>query len=138
MTEREAKLISRLLDGQMLWEAAEAAGLSDIEAELTLMWTTSAYCGGHPIDRNHDLKTDELHRILRLFNQAADRDCADGKRRWCQFHLGWTESRGNPCGGCPCDLQIDPAGGLGRPRRYCDNACRQWAYRRRTADRQVT
>lgn len=51
----------------------------------------------------------------------------------CEKH-GWCEmpsSRWTTCEYCPCPVFIE--GGTGRPQRYCSDACKQVAYRRRRA-----
>lgn len=58
----------------------------------------------------------------------------------CDLH-GWQQviSTAARCQGCPCELSRDhdfssfgrELSGSGRPRRYCSDACRQRAYRRR-------
>ncbi|ANZ37190.1 hypothetical protein BBK82_15075 [Lentzea guizhouensis] len=52
---------------------------------------------------------------------------------FCERH-GWSEpgSEARTCLACPCFVA---AAEEGRPRRYCSDACRQAAYRRRKSDR---
>lgn len=84
---------------------------------------------------------DLVHRLARIqiafdVNQAAD--AGDPDLVWCESH-GWTDLLGLPaCAECPCEMPTGPMADLdriGRPRRYCSNACRQRAYRRRRRNR---
>ncbi|MEV6281067.1 hypothetical protein [Nocardia sp. NPDC051832] len=57
------------------------------------------------------------------------------QRVWCERHEKWCDqekSERDRCAGCPCKVDRHPIDtGPGRPRRYCDKACKQAAYRRR-------
>lgn len=72
------------------------------------------------------LDGDGLAAVYRHLGSLADRGLVR-----CPRH-GWVDKPSAPCLGCPCSV-----GGwnqdLGRPRRYCSDACRQAAYRRRRA-----
>ncbi|WP_280489949.1 hypothetical protein [Nocardia carnea] len=83
--------------------------------------------------RAYDLDEDDFAQILKRLTEIAEID--DASLTWCDFH-GWTECHGMPpCPACQCELPAPPDAffdlDFGRPRRYCSNACRQRAYRRR-------
>jgi hypothetical protein len=83
-----------------------------------------------------DLTDDEIHGITKYLERITLRDADIDPLIWCKYH-GWTEPLEFPkCGGCPCEVPPDNFGQLaplGRPRKYCSNACRQRAYRRRAS-----
>lgn len=80
----------------------------------------------------------ELHGVARQIELPVMSLAGQPDVVWCDHH-GLSERRKRPtCQGCPCELAIDPFAfrfSYGRPRRYCSNACRQRAYRRRRAER---
>ncbi|WP_280357508.1 hypothetical protein [Nocardia otitidiscaviarum] len=92
-----------------------------------------------------DLWADEAERpdleaLACTMYQIAQRPRKNESLIWCDSH-GWLEPYSfGECAECPCRLptyfpnpSLDAGG---RPRRYCSNACRQRAYRkRRKADR---
>ncbi|UAK31268.1 hypothetical protein K8O92_26090 [Nocardia asteroides] len=80
--------------------------------------------------------------LARTMAQIAQRVRENQPLIWCDLH-GWLEPYGyGQCDECPCRLPTySPTPNLdigGRPRRYCSNACRQRAYRRRLKNREDT
>lgn len=84
----------------------------------------------------------ELARKLVKIEIGARAKGDQAELSWCDSH-GWTHLIGlSSCAGCPCELPSEFVIGLqtaiGRPRRYCSNACRQRAYRVRRRARDTT
>lgn len=137
---RDADLVRRVMDGESLHGIARA----DQVAYAVVHHRFSAAVSRlrhpsrsllRPFDGDRPLNPDEIHGIVARLDRTIENSMRS-TLTWCDHH-GWTESLGfSRCGGCPCEIGGTADFGLlpslGRPRKYCCDACRQRAYRRRS------
>ncbi|MEU2043803.1 hypothetical protein [Nocardia niwae] len=132
-----AEIIRRVFIGTSLLRIAAEDGVSLLEvrgqfnAALSQLRHPSRAAGL----RTHELDEDDFTQIVRQLTKNAESE--ELPLVWCEHH-GWTDPQGRTqCPECNCELTTsandDAISGVefGRPRRYCSNACRQRAYRRR-------
>ncbi|MEU4314340.1 hypothetical protein [Nocardia sp. NPDC024068] len=144
LSPERAELVQRLKSGMSLRQIADTQPNMTYERAQRQFYAVQSQLR-HPsramlLDRVlRDLTDDEIHGITRHLERIALRDADAAPLSWCKYH-GWTEPLGFPqCGGCPCEVPPEIFGDLaplGRPRKYCSNACRQRAYRRRVGSQQ--
>lgn len=132
--EEDVQLIRLIADGASLRRAAEILGIPRWRARRRISAALSRM--RHPSRRGaiRPYLDEDIHQMLKYLERAAEHEAVDpNPLTWCDHH-GWTEPLGLPrCGACPCELAPSASGlpEFGRPRRYCSDACRQRAYRRR-------
>ena len=149
ISDSERHLLNRVVDGVPVEKIAAddrlpaQVVLDRLHSTLSRLWhpSRSANIRGWM----HAVSDDELHGIMRQLQASVYRtdDIGQSELVWCDHH-GWSDRLGRPvCQGCPCELRANAldlmrqssSGRPGRPSKYCCNACRQRAYRRRRTDR---
>ncbi|WP_157122206.1 hypothetical protein [Nocardia violaceofusca] len=147
ISDSERQLITRVANGVPVEKIAADDKIPvqvvrvRLRSTVSRLWHPSR--SGHIRGWMYDTSDDELHGIMRRLQETVLRafDIGQPELVWCDHH-GWTDRLGGPvCQGCPCETRVDPLdrirqSSLGRPSKYCCNACRQRAYRRRRADQQ--